>query len=80
MRKFLSLCLVLFTLTTTPVSALSPHKKYKSCTELRKTYPNGVAKTRAAAKRTGAKYDPTVYAQNKSKDRDKDGVACEVSG
>ena len=58
------------------VSAAS--KKYKNCTLLRVVYPNGVAKTKAAAKMTGAKYAPSVYAANKKMDRDNDGVACEI--
>jgi hypothetical protein len=56
---------------------MSPAKAYKNCTELRKAYPMGVAKSKAAAKKSGAKYAPSVYNANKSKDRDKDGAACE---
>lgn len=41
-------------------------------------YPYGVAKTKAAARKTGAKYAPSVYKANSTKDRDKDGVACET--
>lgn len=58
-----------------PVSAAS---SFKNCDALRKTYPRGVAKTAAAAKKTGAKLAPAVYAANRSKDRDGDGVACEL--
>jgi len=53
-------------------------KKYKNCTEMRKVFPKGVAGTKSAARETGAKYDPKVYAANRSKDRDKDGAACEA--
>ena len=60
-------------------------KVYENCTELRRDYPTGVAKSRAAAIRAeklGARR-PTVnrslYLQNEESDRDKDLVACEVS-
>ena len=62
-----------------PITA-SPAKKYSNCAQLHKAYPKGVANSRAAAKRTGAAYNPKVYNENKGKDRDKDGVACEVVG
>lgn len=69
-------------LATLAISAGSPTAfaatKYKNCTALRKAYPSGVAKTRAAAKKSGAKYAPSVYAANSKMDRDKDGAACEV--
>ena len=64
-------------LLSTPVSAMQPEKKFKNCTELRKKYPNGVAKSAKAAGSTGAKVSLAIYNANKSSDRDKDGIACE---
>ena len=57
---------------------------YEDCTELRRDYPTGVAKSRAAANRAegmGARrptVNRAVYLQNEKSDRDKDLVACEV--
>ena len=59
------------------VDAQQPSKKFKNCTELRKVYPNGVAKSAKAAGQTGATVNPKIYSANSSSDRDKDGIACE---
>ena len=56
---------------------LPPPKKYKNCTELRKAYPNGVARDKKAAASTGATVDTKTYKLNAGSDRDKDGIACE---
>lgn len=57
--------------TVTPIlpSATGPGdiKVYKNCDELRKDYPGGITKTE----------HPEVYAANTTRDRDKDGDACE---
>ena len=66
--------------TETPLSAATPKspvsppppaagevKVYKNCAELREDYPNGITKAE----------HPEVYAANISRDRDKDGSACE---
>ena len=76
-RKVLIITIGLVLCVGSPLSAKAPSKSVKNCTELRKSYPNGVAKTKAAARQSGAKYDPTIYKANKSKDRDNDGAACE---
>ena len=57
-------------------------KKFSNCTELNKVYPGGVAKSAKSVNKGGKiKKTPTVnakvYAENSSKDRDKDGIACE---
>lgn len=57
-------------------------KSYKNCTELNKDYKGGVAKDSTVKNKGGeTKYKPHVsaslYKANKSKDRDKDGIACE---
>jgi hypothetical protein len=57
----------------------TPAKKYKNCTELRKTYSKGVAKDAKSAGNTGAKVNAKVYKENIGSDRDKDGVACELA-
>lgn len=57
-------------------------KSYKNCTELNKDYNGGVAESASTKNKGGkTKYKPHVskelYNANKSKDRDKDGIACE---
>lgn len=56
-------------------------KKFSNCTALNKKYPGGVARSASVTNRGGSThYTPTVsskvYRENKSKDRDKDGIAC----
>lgn len=56
--------------------------KYSNCKELNKVYPGGVSKA-ASVKNKGGKtklqprVNSKVYWENSSKDRDKDGIACE---
>lgn len=57
-------------------------KKYSNCTALNKAYPGGVSKSAAVVNKGGkTKIEPSVnakvYKENKSKDRDGDGIACE---
>jgi hypothetical protein len=57
-------------------------KTYKNCTELNKDYKGGVAKASNVKNKGGkTKYKPYIskvlYDANKSKDRDKDFIACE---
>ena len=58
-----------------------PLVDYKNCTELNKKYKGGFARTGAKNKGAKTKFKPFVsnalYEVNKSKDRDKDGIACE---
>jgi hypothetical protein len=58
---------------------VTPAKKYKSCTELRKVFPNGVAKSAKSVRQTGATVNAKVYSLNIGSDLDKDGVACEIA-
>ena len=56
--------------------------KYANCAALNKVFPGGVAKNSTIRNSGGkTKYAPTVnsriYKENASKDRDKDGIACE---
>jgi hypothetical protein len=73
----LTVALLLGGLTAGPAQAQS----FKNCTELNKVYPGGVAKPGAVNKGGKTKYKPKVsaklYEANKTKDRDKDGIACE---
>lgn len=64
---------------TSTVQASEPSKKFKNCTELRKTFPKGVAKDAKSAGNTGATVNAKVYKLNIGSDRDKDGVACELA-
>jgi hypothetical protein len=58
---------------------MTPLKKFKNCTALRKVYPKGVALSAKAAGQSGAAVNAKVYKENVKSDRDKDGVACELS-
>jgi hypothetical protein len=56
--------------------------KFANCTELNKVYPGGVAKNAKVTNQGGETKNapvvkPAVYKKNASKDRDKDGIACE---
>ena len=63
----------------------SPHiveKKFSNCAALNKVYPGGVAKSAKWVNKGGEiKNKPVVnakvYNENASRDRDKDGIACE---
>jgi len=57
-------------------------KTYKNCTALNKDFKGGVARTSKVKNKGGkTKYKPYVskalYDANKSRDRDKDLIACE---
>ena len=57
-------------------------KVFPNCKAVDKTYPHGIAKNaHAATHASGLTGRPFVsaklYRQNSTKDRDKDGVACE---
>lgn len=52
---------------------------FKNCSALNKVYPNGVAKSSAAAKKQVnlPKVSASVYKAHSKMDRDKDGTICE---
>jgi hypothetical protein len=57
-------------------------KKFSNCKALNRVYPGGVSRSGSVSNSGGAtKFTPTVsarvYKENKSKDRDHDGIACE---
>ena len=67
-----------FTLVSTPALAQNPIKSFKNCTELRKVYKLGVAKSATTAGSSGATVNAKVYKDNVKSDGDKDGIACET--
>lgn len=79
--------LFIFTGIAAPVHGLNgAAKKYPSCADLLKKYPNGVAKNKKArylAVQGGfakPKISKSLYKKNSGRlDPDKDGVVCEVS-
>ncbi|WP_046173535.1 excalibur calcium-binding domain-containing protein [Domibacillus indicus] len=78
----LSSALFLGITAVSPASTDAAAKSYKNCTELNKAYKGGVAKDAKVKNKGGkTKYKPVVsadlYKANSSKDRDKDGIACE---
>lgn len=87
MRKYLKTVLVIMVCASISFGVMGEihaenAKNYKNCTELNKVYKGGVAKNSSTKNEGGkTKYKPHVsaslYEANKSKDRDKDGIACE---
>ena len=80
MKKIvISLALIPIMLTATAVNA----QTFKNCTEVRKVYPMGVAKSLTAAKKqknypvNNPLVSATIYKTIQKMDRDKDGTACE---
>ena len=65
---------------STPVSASvssAPSKLFKNCSDLKKTYPSGVALNRISIGNMIIEIRPKVYRANIRLDIDKDGIACE---
>ena len=80
----LSALIISIGFVATPAQAVGhlTEKKFSNCAALNKVYPGGVALSRSSNNRGGTvKYSPkvsaSVYKENKSKDRDHDGIACE---
>jgi Excalibur calcium-binding domain len=69
---------------TTATAAKAPAvPKFKTCDALNAVYPNGVGRTGAVDKTkqepvTTFTVDNAVYKANTARDRDKDGIACEL--
>lgn len=78
-RRLAILSLIFFTLPSSYVGAKdATPKKYKSCADLLKDFPYGVAKNSGTIGSTYATVNAAVYKLNyKNLDRDRDGVACE---
>jgi hypothetical protein len=72
-----------FALATTSYSSPSLNsKKFANCTALNEVHPGGVAKNSKVTNTGGVtnylpEVKPKIYKANASKDRDKDGIACE---
>ena len=80
-RSFAVAMTAALALTAAPPSTAAA-KKYKNCTALNKAYPHGVGKPGARDKTSGKPVtnftrSSSLYAANKSSDRDGDGIACE---
>lgn len=63
-------------------------KTYKNCTEVHRVYSGGIARAGVKYNKTPSgkralkghvKFSTALYNANKKSDRDKDGVACELS-
>ena len=80
-RILIGLALVISLIFPTTSSVNAAAKKFKTCTELNKVYPGGVALPGAVnaggATKKEPKYDKALYTANKKSDRDGDGIACE---
>ena len=81
MRRLLVLSICIGVVFTFLPSANAAAKVFKSCTELNRVYPGGIALPSAVnAGGTTKKvpmYNKALYLANKKSDRDKDGIACE---
>lgn len=69
-------------LAATAPSQAAAAKKYKNCAALNRDYPHGVGKKGARDKTSGTPVttftvSSSLYAANRGKDRDGDGIACE---
>lgn len=74
----------LLAVTSIPANAAPAvlEKKFANCAALNQAYPGGVAKSKSVKNKGGTTrrtptVSPKVYSENKSKDRDGDGIACE---
>ena len=66
----------------TYAAPISFERKFANCTELNNFYPGGVAKNSKVTNKGGATkntpaVNPAIYKKNATKDRDRDGIACE---
>ena len=68
-----ALCAVVGNCVVGPVSARS----FRSCAEVKRSYPNGVAINFAASGKSRAEINRDVYLKNQKLDRDRDGIICE---
>jgi hypothetical protein len=79
----LALALSLSTQSAQAVTEAKHTQSYANCTALHKRYAHGVGRLGAHDHVTSGipvknfKVSTTLYNQNKSKDRDHDGIACE---
>lgn len=67
-----------------PAVSVEAPKKFKSCDEMRKSYKYGVALNQTTITKSKTSVyppalRPSIYKVNKTLDRDKDGIACEVT-
>ena len=84
-RKILTCLLVAsFLIGSSSISMAAPifDKKFKNCAALNVIYPGGVSKSAEVVNQGGEtkfvpKVNAKVYKENRSKDRDGDGIACE---
>ena len=80
MKKWLTLTLLLLALLAPSVTYA---QSFKNCTEVRKVYPWGVARSKALAMKqknyptNNPHISASIYGSIQKMDRDKDGVACE---
>jgi hypothetical protein len=81
----LSVAIFVFAMVSPSTANGSPSfmgRKFANCAALNEVYPGGVAKNSRVTNKGGATDNtptvkPKVYKANSSKDRDKDGIACE---
>lgn len=78
----IALILAFCSISPALASPLIVEKKFSNCSALNKVYPGGVSKSASVVNKGGkTKLVPVVnakvYAENKGKDRDGDGIACE---
>lgn len=80
MKKLLTYSLIAFALLTPSVTHA---QSFKNCTEVRRVYPWGVARSKALAMKqknyptNNPHISASIYVSIQKMDRDNDGVACE---
>jgi hypothetical protein len=76
MKRSIALTILLAAVMTPSVASAAT---FKNCTAVNKKYPNGVARSSAAAKmqKKLPKVSAKIYRDNVKMDRDKDGTICE---
>ncbi|MGZ8176726.1 excalibur calcium-binding domain-containing protein [Williamsia sp. SKLECPSW1] len=81
-RAVVGLALLTTALGSVALAAPASAQTYANCKALNADYPHGIGKPGAVDSTSGTPVttftvDANLYAQNKDRDRDGDGIACE---
>lgn len=81
-RSVLALAVVIFVAAIATVGSADAARAYSNCSALNRDYPHGVGKLSARDHTSGTPVTNftrslKLYNANSSKDRDRDGIACE---
>lgn len=81
-RTAIAVTVALAAVVAPPVETADAAKSYRNCTALNRDYPHGVGRPGARDNTSGTpvtnfKRSRSLYNANRSRDRDRDGIACE---